>query len=75
MDLLQEVAAEGNVTILLSMHDLDLARKYCSRILGLKKGTITFDSTPDVLDEAAVADVLGRSAHSNTAGLTSARPV
>jgi len=61
MDLLQEIAAEGKVTIFLSMHDLDLARKYCTRILGLKRGKITFDSTPDALDEAAVADVLGRS--------------
>lgn len=60
MDLLQQVAAERNVTIVLSMHDLDLARRYCTRILGLKQGMITFDSPPEALDEASVADVLGR---------------
>jgi phosphonate transport system ATP-binding protein len=76
MDLLKDIAASGKVTIVLSMHDLDLARRYCTRILGLKRGVITFDSTPDALDEAAVADVLERSVGSGPRlGLEGARPV
>ena len=76
MDLLRDIAATGKVTIVLSMHDVDLARKYCTRILGLKQGVITFDSTPDALDAAAVADVLGRSVGESLAfGLKTARPV
>jgi phosphonate transport system ATP-binding protein len=74
MDLLQDISAGGKVTIVLSMHDLDLARKYCTRILGLKQGAITFDSTPDALDSVAVADVLGRTV-GTASGLMRARPV
>ncbi|MDQ2730421.1 MAG: phosphonate ABC transporter ATP-binding protein [Armatimonadota bacterium] len=60
MDLLQALTREQGVTMLFSMHDLPLARAYCSRIIGLKDGQITFDAPPDRLDEAAVADILGR---------------
>jgi len=48
------------VTVILSMHDLPLAKRYCTRIVGLKQGRITFDAAPDALDDAAIADVLQR---------------
>jgi phosphonate transport system ATP-binding protein len=60
MDLLQGLARKQNATLILSMHDLPLAKRYCTRILGLKDGRITFDSTPEQLNDSAVADVLGR---------------
>ncbi len=60
MLLLQSLARQQNVTLLLSMHDLPLAKRYCTRIVGLKEGRITFDAAPDALDDAAIADVLHR---------------
>ena len=60
MDLIAALCRERGVTVLLSMHDLPLARRYCSRIVGLKAGRITFDAAPDALDDAAVAEVLAR---------------
>jgi len=60
MLLLQKLARENQVTLLLSMHDLPLAKRYCTRIVGLKHGKITFDAAPDTLDEEAIADVLDR---------------
>lgn len=60
MGLLQNLSREKNVTLLLSMHDLPLAQRYCTRIVGLKQGRITFDAAPDALDEAAIAEVLDR---------------
>ncbi|MBV9851143.1 MAG: phosphonate ABC transporter ATP-binding protein [Armatimonadetes bacterium] len=60
MDLLQGIVREKGTTLVLSMHDLPLARRYCTRIVGLKHGRITFDADPDALSDAAVADVLER---------------
>ena len=60
MGLLQNLSREKKVTLLLSMHDLPLAKRYCTRIIGLKQGRITFDAAPDALDDHAIADVLDR---------------
>ena len=61
MALLQGLVQAQGVTALLSMHDLPLAKRYCTRIVGLKQGRITFDAAPDELSDAAIADVLERS--------------
>jgi phosphonate transport system ATP-binding protein len=63
MDLLHNLAMQKKVTLVLSMHDLPLAKRYCTRILGLKQGRITFDAPPDALDDSAIADVLERVPH------------
>jgi phosphonate transport system ATP-binding protein len=60
MGLIRELVDRDNLTVLASMHDLPLAQRFCTRIVGLKKGRITFDASPANLDEAAIADVLGR---------------
>ncbi len=60
MDLIAALARDKGVTVILSMHDLPLAKRYCTRIVGLKQGRITFDAAPDALDETAIADVLQR---------------
>jgi phosphonate transport system ATP-binding protein len=63
MDLLKDLVRDTGATVLFSMHDIALARRYCTRIIGLKNGAITFDAAPDQLDDAAVADVLARAEH------------
>jgi len=62
MGLLQTLSRRGT-TLVLSMHDLPLAKRYCTRIVGLKQGQITFDASPEALSDAAIADVLERPAH------------
>ena len=63
MALLRDLARERNRTLILSMHDLPLAKRYCTRIVGLKQGRITFDASPDALSDDAIADVLERPPH------------
>jgi phosphonate transport system ATP-binding protein len=58
MDLLQEIARKNNTMLLLSMHNLDIARRYCPRIIGLKNGILTFDSSPETLSDSAVEEIL-----------------
>ena len=63
MALLQDLAQSRNATMILSMHDLPLAKRYCTRIVGLKQGRITFDAAPDALSDDAISDVLERRSH------------
>lgn len=60
MSLIHELVVRDRVAVLASMHDLALARRYCTRIVGLRQGRIEFDASSDSLDEAAIASVLGR---------------
>lgn len=60
MDLIRALVRRKGTTVIFSMHDLPLARRYCTRIVGLKQGRITFDAAPEELSDAAVADVLER---------------
>ncbi len=49
LKLLTEVAAERGLTLVLSMHDLALAREFCPRLIGLRHGQVDFDkSSSDV---------------------------
>lgn len=49
--LLVEVAAERGLTLLVSLHDLDLAREFFPRLVGLRGGRIAFDLPTREIDE------------------------
>jgi phosphonate transport system ATP-binding protein len=44
MALLMDVTKERGKTLVASMHSLALARKYCSRLVGLRNGVVQFDA-------------------------------
>ncbi|SPF78372.1 ABC transporter ATP-binding protein [Pseudoprimorskyibacter insulae] len=51
----RDLAAEGH-TVLVSLHDLSLAARYCGRLLMLDKGRLVADGTPaEVLTEGNLA--------------------
>lgn len=56
MNLMRNLVQEAGKTLVVSLHDLDLARSHCDRIIGLQAGRILFD-TPAlaVSDEMIVA--------------------
>lgn len=43
MDYFKTINEKKNITILINLHDVNLAKKYCHRIIGLKKGKLLFD--------------------------------
>jgi len=47
LDLLKKLNKEQNLTVVMVMHDLNLASEYCSRILLLNDGTAFKDGTPE----------------------------
>lgn len=60
MDLLKNVCMEKNITLIVSVHLIDLAKKYGSRIIGLKEGKIVFDGKPYDLTEKDIVDIYGK---------------
>jgi phosphonate transport system ATP-binding protein len=59
MDTLARINRADGITIAINLHDLDAARSYCRRIVGMRAGRIVFDGTPDQLDAAAVRAIYG----------------
>lgn len=63
MRVFSGLAAEGRAVIV-SLHDLGLAARHCSRLLLLHSGKLVADGPPaDVLTEANLREVFGVSAH------------
>jgi phosphonate transport system ATP-binding protein len=58
MEILVMLARERNTLVFLSIHDLDIARRYCNRVLGLRGGTLVFDAHPDTLSKDVVEEIL-----------------
>ena len=61
MDALATINREDGLMVLCNLHDLDLARSYCSRIVGIAAGRIVFDGPPERLDHEAVRRIYGDS--------------
>ena len=57
MDVLAEINREDGITIICNLHDVDVARSYCHRIVGMRRGRIVFDGEPTELGAVAVADI------------------
>ena len=49
IQLLTELSKEEGITLIVSLHNLDLAREFFPRLIGLREGRITFDRPPDKL--------------------------
>ena len=50
------------ITVLCNLHSLDLARRYCTRVIGLAAGRLVFDGAPEALTEAAARELYGMEA-------------
>ncbi len=51
MNFLKEIHELENIMTILNLHDVELAKKYCNRIIGIAGGRIVFDGTADMLNE------------------------
>lgn len=59
MDLIQEICVESNITMVASLHFLELAKTYATRLVGLRAGQIVFENTPDELTDKDIIDIYG----------------
>ncbi|MBO1300058.1 MULTISPECIES: phosphonate ABC transporter ATP-binding protein [unclassified Enterococcus] len=57
MEHLQGITHERQITCIINLHQVDFAKKYATRILGIKDGRIVFDGPPQDLSEAIIAHI------------------
>ena len=62
MKYLGELNKNDKITIICSLHFLSLARKYGTRVVGLKDGEIVFDGTPKEIDKKRFKEIYGKDA-------------
>lgn len=59
MDALLRLNRHFGITIVCNLHDLDIAKEYCGRLVGMAQGRIVFDDAPEALTEAVARDLYG----------------
>jgi phosphonate transport system ATP-binding protein len=59
MDSLQRLNRHFGITVVCNLHDLDIARDYCDRLIGMSQGRVVFDDVPARLTEAASRGLYG----------------
>ncbi|MCA3560321.1 MAG: phosphonate ABC transporter ATP-binding protein [Aestuariivirga sp.] len=63
MDSLRDLHREAGITVMCNLHSLELAREYCTRLIGMKAGRVVFDGTPEMLTDDIVIDLYGLEAN------------
>jgi len=59
MDALQHINRHFGITVMVNLHSLDVARKYCDRLVGLAAGRLVFDGVPAELTDSVARDLYG----------------
>jgi phosphonate transport system ATP-binding protein len=59
MDALARICRERGVPVIINLHSLEIARRYCTRVVAMAKGAIVFDGPPSGLTPAVLDRVYG----------------
>jgi phosphonate transport system ATP-binding protein len=60
MHLIREIAADNGLTVVCSLHQVDLALGWGDRIVGLRHGEVVLNTSTDGLTKAEVMEIYGR---------------
>jgi phosphonate transport system ATP-binding protein len=61
MDLLHSINRNQGMTLVVSLHNVAMAREYCDRIIALRGGELVFDGPPVGLDDSRLRHLYGAS--------------
>ncbi|HIG87425.1 MAG TPA: ATP-binding cassette domain-containing protein [Planctomycetes bacterium] len=67
MDLLVGLANSREIPLVISLHDLELARRNMSRLIGLREGRVLFDSAPKEVSEGKIKELYALPSQENGA--------
>lgn len=59
MDYLQIISRKRGITIIVNLHQVDMAKKYADRIIGLNDGEIVFNGAPSEMEKSVITDIYG----------------
>ncbi len=72
METLARINAEDGVTVVVSLHQVDFAIRYCPRTVALKAGQIVYDGPSAALTPALLRDLYGAQAEEFEHGVSAA---
>ncbi|MBR0641794.1 phosphonate ABC transporter ATP-binding protein [Plastoroseomonas hellenica] len=59
LELLARLTGEVGVPVLLNIHNVELARRFARRVIGLSEGAVIYDGPPDGLHDAHLRAIYG----------------
>ena len=59
LDLLTALTGEARVPVILNIHNVELAKRYARRIVGMSGGAIVFDGPPSALEPSHLRQIYG----------------
>jgi phosphonate transport system ATP-binding protein len=59
MELLASRAGERDIPVIVNIHNVDLARRFADRIIGMSQGEIVFDGPPSALEDRHLMQIYG----------------
>jgi phosphonate transport system ATP-binding protein len=62
MEALRAINQEDGITVICNLHDPEIARRYCDRIVAMADGSIVFDGRPVALSRTQIEAIYGADA-------------
>jgi phosphonate transport system ATP-binding protein len=62
MQYLEQINRQDGVTVLCSLHFLDLVHRYAHRAIALNQGVVVFDGLPSEIDDQRFKEIYGQEA-------------
>ena len=62
MNILKKISKEDGITVMVSLHFLDLVQQYSDQVIALNEGKLVFQGTPDKIDDQRFRDIYGKDA-------------
>ena len=59
MELIARTAGERDIPVIVNIHNVELARRFAGRVIGMSKGEIVFDGPPSALEQANLSQIYG----------------
>ena len=59
MELIARQGAERGIPVIVNIHNVELAKRYADRIVGMTKGAVAFDGPPRDLQDSHLLEIYG----------------
>jgi phosphonate transport system ATP-binding protein len=59
MELIARRAGERDIPVIVNIHNVELARRFADRIVGMSKGEVVFDGAPQALEDSHLLAIYG----------------
>jgi len=62
MNILKKISKEDGITVMVSLHFLDLVQQYSDQVIALNEGKLVFQGKPEEIDDQRFRDIYGKDA-------------